>query len=444
VANVALIVLLLALIGWAMRRRRGPARPSSPRAELPGLALGFLDLVDGSLELPDDTRAEIRAELEAHLADSIAAIEAEGLDERAATREALARLGSPEELARQMRRAHQTTRRLLAGAAGGIFQAAVGAVEGYVAFGIVLFCCLVVGQTSLRPAINFMADHLPRVDQRSLATTTAFAAAVASGGLFAAGRRSVKELAARSRHTVGQVALPWAVGGFFVLAGTILFVNTAEQSWLVVPLELLIPFSFAAGVLVRMDRPLIPRGWHVPPKVGYAIVLGLPAVLVASAALGSTSTPTPRSDGYSFDTSVLDRVAPPSTTTVASFDGIVWGQPRVQSSWTIADAQALALYRDVRFEAWRGTLIPGESEDGMDYLPDYRYSGPFATSPAAPDGTELLGSFDLSHARTTRWAIFLTGVGPDGVRYRLSGTMPPESVTTYFSGTVWDWLTASA
>jgi hypothetical protein len=359
----------------------------------------------------------------------------------AATREALARLGNPEELARQMRRAHQTTRRLLAGAAGGIFQAAVGAVEGYVAFGVVLFCFVVIGQASLRPAITFMTDHLPRIDQQGLATTSAFAAV---GAAFAAGRRSVQELAARSRHTARQVGLPWAAGGFTVLAWVILFVNTAEQSWLVVPLELLVPFAFAAGVLVRMDRPLIPRGRHFPPKVGYAIVLGLPVLVVASAAVGATSPSNPGGDAYSFNTSVLDRVAPATATTVASFEGMVWGQPLVQSSWTIDDTQTLAQYRDVRFEAWRGTLIPGEREDGMDYLPDYRYAGPFATSPAARDRSELLGSFDLSHVRATRWVIFLTGVGPDGVRYRLSGAMPPESVTTHFSGTVWDWLTASA
>ena len=38
------------------------------------------------------------------------------------------------------------------------------------------------------------------------------------------------------------------------------------------------------------------------------------------------------------------------------------------------------------------------------------------------------------------WLIFVTGVGADGRRYRLAD---PYSLATTFTGTAWDWLTAS-
>jgi len=47
---------------------------------------------------------------------------AEGLDEERAAAEAIARLGRPEALARDLEAARRTTRRLLAGAAGGVFR----------------------------------------------------------------------------------------------------------------------------------------------------------------------------------------------------------------------------------------------------------------------------------------------------------------------------------
>ena len=76
----------------------------------------YLDRMTTELRLPAADVAEVRAELADHLHDSIASLEAEGFEPERAIREALGRLGPPAALGRQLRAAHQSTRRLLAGA----------------------------------------------------------------------------------------------------------------------------------------------------------------------------------------------------------------------------------------------------------------------------------------------------------------------------------------
>src|SRR5665811_1425301 len=124
---------------WLVRRseRRlsvGPEDPYAPIAPGPdgeGPISVYLERMTGTLALPAGDVAEVRAELADHLQDSIATLEAEGFEREAAIREALGRLGPPAELGRQLRAAHQSTRRLLAGAGGGVFAAGGGFVLGY-------------------------------------------------------------------------------------------------------------------------------------------------------------------------------------------------------------------------------------------------------------------------------------------------------------------------
>jgi hypothetical protein len=54
--------------------------------------------------------------------------------------------------------------------------------------------------------------------------------------------------------------------------------------------------------------------------------------------------------------------------------------------------------------------------------------------------------FDVSHVRTTEWIVFVTGIGPDGRRYRLNEpefNMGGGPLASSFTGTIWQWLTAS-
>jgi hypothetical protein len=71
---------------------------------------------------------------------------------------------------------------------------------------------------------------------------------------------------------------------------------------------------------------------------------------------------------------------------------------------------------------------------------DTNYSRPFAVRPAVLEGDSLQATFHFDRMRDARsWYVLITGVAPDGHRYRLGdGTQN----TTDFNGTVWDWLTA--
>jgi hypothetical protein len=67
-------------------------------------------------------------------------------------------------------------------------------------------------------------------------------------------------------------------------------------------------------------------------------------------------------------------------------------------------------------------------------------SAPYATEPAVAIDQQLHLGIDLRRSRCSHWLIFLTGVGSDGARYRLAG---PSSLHSSYTGTIWDWVTAS-
>jgi len=118
---------------------------------------------------------------------------------------------------------------------------------------------------------------------------------------------------------------------------------------------------------------------------------------------------------------------------VSMFSGVI------DRTFQVQDKATLAKFNDVRFEVWRGVPLSGTPDWVYDYVPDPAYVTPFATQTAMLVGDTMAVRFDVSDLRSTRWILFMTGTGPDGRRYRLNW---PESITTSFSGTVWDWLTA--
>jgi hypothetical protein len=107
------------------------------------------------------------------------------------------------------------------------------------------------------------------------------------------------------------------------------------------------------------------------------------------------------------------------------------------------DAAFLASFHDIRFEFWRTIPWPGAptgNEMGLQST-DERNPAPIRIAAAKQTDGNLTASFDLRHCRSNHWLIFLTAIGPDGQRYRL---LPmPDDFHSTFSGTVWDWLTAS-
>ena len=79
----------------------------------------FLREVANGLPFDEAERTEILEELRAHVADSTAALEAEGRSPDDARRTALERLGPPERLAKALTEARRNRRRLLAAAGAG-------------------------------------------------------------------------------------------------------------------------------------------------------------------------------------------------------------------------------------------------------------------------------------------------------------------------------------
>ena len=438
----AILVLVMVLLVWAIlgqrelsalgkraeARRQELAQRIEP--QLPPEALDFLARLDAHLDLSTYMRAEVRAEMADHLSDSIAAIAAEGLDPGAATREALARLGRPEELARQLRRAHLTTRRLLAGAAGGVWSAGIGAVQGYVVAATIALLALITFTVALRHVI-----HID--DPNQLALGTVFGAALAWVPASVAGRRAVRACSEISGRPTAQLGRWWALGGLFVLGWLVMFVTTVQQSWLVAPFELAIPLAFAAGALVRVEArfPAIRGRWVAISAVAILLVgtVGLQTSGVSSSGSSWDWTYTDDSIGW-------NHVAPSADLSVILDYSEVWGAaPTID----VQDPAMLSPYHDLRLEAWRATAYPGAPSGLMLGLLDTSYSTPYATAPAVvgADGT-IDDHLNVSHSRTSRWWIFLTGVAGNGQRYWLG--YRPIYFERDFTGTIWDWLTASS
>ncbi len=449
--DLLVLLALFVVAVWVDRsiRRHSEGSLVRPTGALTPQVDEYLDRVDAGLDLPARDRGEIRSEMLFHLIDSTAAIEAEGLDRDQATREAMARLGSPAELAGAMNEAHRSTRRLLAGAAGGVFEAGVGAAAGIVIGWVLAFAGMIAATlllaTILRPVTDLLASAVPAInsDQDAIGLDAALAAAVAAFAAVIAARRAVRTTHYLSRWSIATVGRWWALVGGGVLACLILFVVRGQQTWLTVPVELLIPVAFVIGAAFKADRSFPVR---VP---GAVVALAVIAAFVAPVALVlATAGGGVTSGGYSYDTTdqqrAWDRVA--TSVNGDSYPGLGVDQqssqdsPVVEMTLTFDDPSVLSGFRDLRFEAWRAVHYPEAPAEAVEaMIPDPAYAAPYETQQAVlADGSLSLG-MDLGRVRTTSWLIFLTGVGPDGQRHRLAW---PQPFISSFDGTVWDWLRA--
>ncbi len=451
--DLLLLLALFVIAVWVDRSIRRHSEGSGsllrPAGALTPQVDEYLDRVDSGLELPARDRGEIRSELLFHLIDSTAGIQAEGLDEEHAAREAMARLGNPAELAKAMNEAHRSTRRLLAGAAGGIFEAGVGAAAGIVIGWILVFVVMIAATlllaTILRPLTDLLARAVPAFnsDQDAVGLNTAMAAAVAAFAAVVAARRAVRTTHYLSRWSISTVGRWWALAGGGVLACLVLFVVRGQQTLLTVPVELLIPVGFVMGAIVKADKPFATR---VPrPVMALAVIAAFvtPVAMVLATAGGGVT-----SGGYSYNIAdqqrAWDRVAPSPNGDGYPGLGVDrisgQGSPVVQMTLTFEDPAVLDAYRDLRFEAWRAVHYPEAPAEAVEaMIPDPAYSAPYETEQAIPYQGSVSLQMDLGRVRTTSWLVFLTGIGSDGHRYRLAW---PQSFISSFDGTVWDWLRA--
>jgi len=463
-SGVAFLIASVALVRRSERRlSTGPDEPGSSVA--PGQTgapeiSAYLDRMTAELRLPAADVAEVRAELVDHLRDSIASLEAEGFETERAIREALGRLGPPAELGRQLRVAHQSTRRLLAGAGGGVFAAGGDFVLGYLG-GIVLAMLGFLAVSALVALLAAVGVHLPgifgdddgaTVNSLLYATTILVATAVAT-------RYAVRTSAGLSRRAPRTVAVFWAVAGALVFGWLAIFEMRGPQSWPSVGLELCIPVVAVAAAFVRIERPMPHVGrWAVVVSVVSLVVLVL-GVYAVNVSVSSTSGSAPLS-------SLVVCSAPDQSTscqpdfhleTVAPMAPAAWlpegfpmngGSNSFGASGASIDDQfgsgqsalsvaaILSNWTDVRFEAWHALPMNEPGPGGIDT----RYSSPFAVQPAVSSGSHLTAVFHFERLRdASPWWVVLTAVGPDGHRYLLDGG---QGGSSDFNGSAWDWLTA--
>jgi hypothetical protein len=455
---IAFLITSVALVRRSERRLgSGPEESGSPVA--PGQTGAaqistFLDRMAAELRLPAADVAEVRAELADHLGDSIASLEAEGFETERAIREALGRLGPPAELGRQLRVAHQSTRRLLAGVGGGVFAAGGGFVLGYLG-GIAL---ALLGFVAVSAAVAILAAvglHLPGIfgnDNGATVNSLLYATSITMAAAIAT-RYAVRTSAGLSRRAPRTVAVFWAVAGALVFGWLAIFGMRGPQSWPSVGLELCIPVVAVAAAFVRVERPMPHVGrWAVVVSAISLVVLVLGAVVV-NVGVSSTSGSAPRASlivcsepdqGAScgqpdlhFD--AVAPMAPAEWLPEGTFTGGGWGSDPASGGTRVDDTiggQALSNWTDLRFEAWHALPMDASGPGGIDT----RYSAPFAVQPAVLNGTDLTAVFHFERLRDAgSWWIVLTAVGPDGHRYLLDDG---QGGISYFNGSAWDWLTA--
>ena len=455
--TIALVIGVVALMRRTERRLGpGPGGPSASTTPGAGAAIdpiaAYLDRMSGELALPAADVADVRAELADHLQDSIASLEAEGMGRESAIREALGRLGPAAELGRQIHAAHQSTRRLLAGAGGGVFAAGGGFVLGYIAGGFMV-SAVIIGLAAVSGVLMLLGLHLPNLlsDTRGLggnAMITVLATAIAA---YAATRYAIRTSASVSHRTPRTIAVVWAVIGGLGFGLWALFGLHGYQTWYIVAAELLIPMAAVAGAFWRVERGL-PQAGRAVLAAGLVAFIVLPLGLLAVAGGASVTVSSP-GEATSFQMSDLhlDTVAPMAPTKWLPEQDVISGDFAVDyaADLTVVTASRfsaepatlpiqplLANWRDIRFEAWHAISIDLPGPGGIDT----HYTSPFAVQPATLHGDSLAASFPFQKYRDAgSWWVVLTAVGPDGRRYRLD---IGGGDYTSFSGTAWEWLTA--
>jgi hypothetical protein len=446
---VAFLVAAVRLVRRSERRLdAGQFPPTSSGAPDSGAGdpvAAYLDRMSGELRLPAADVAEVRAELSDHLQDSIASLEAEGLDHERATREALARLGSADELGRHLRHAHQSTRRLLAGAGGGVFAAGGGWVLGYMGGWVVailltlLFGAAITVLTRIGlPMPDLMGDHGDTVNSLLIGIANAMAAGVAV-------RYAVRTSAGLSRRAPRSIAVFWAVAGAVGFGWYAIFGLHGLQSWPGVVLELSVPLFVIAAATVRIDRPMPHVGRWAVAIVGLSVLgTGLMFAAVSGVSVSGSSSSAQIGDGPDMHFDIAGPTAPTAWLPEHGLSGGGWGGSSDGATWTsfglatgtMPMATALADWHDVRVEAWHGMSGNDPNSFGLDP----RYSSPFAIEPANIHDNSIDASFRFGQWRDAKsWWLILTGVGPDGHRYVLSAGGGGGSS---FNGSAWDWLTA--
>jgi hypothetical protein len=332
----------------------------------------FLQQIADGLPFDEAEKLDILRELAAHLADSTARFESEGLTLAAAERTALDRLGPPDRLAVELTRARRTPRRLLAAAGAGTWAAVSGVVYGYLV-GVLILVVVSIGTVALAAS----AVHLFGGSWGSQLDNTAMTLLALGVGVYAAGLKMTSVVAARAGYHVRAARRVTTALGGALIAGFALVGWNGTLNWPDVAMLLSLPAWFVVGAWRSTAAAFPPRRWHLQ-------ILGLMLVVVPlGLVLGAGQQPQSSGSGGLRPTGV-ERIGLPTPEAVAAAQGIESGGGKVggiESIGTaIRDPVVLAGWRDLRVEAWRGTGAVGIDPSLMALDPAAR--GPFAVGPA--------------------------------------------------------------
>jgi hypothetical protein len=400
----------------------------------------YLAAIGAELRLPEPWATEVLDEIAAHLTDGIDEGTRAGLTADDAAAAAIARLGPPDGLARDLRRAHQTPRRLAAGLAGGAVAAVGGAVRGTILgyVSMLAVAVLVFILVTLLQRLTGLRLGLAGVPPESW-TDTIGAVAVAVGA-FTAARAATLTVATRSRRDPWRLGRWLAVPGMVAAGAWAVFGASVALSWPVVLALLAVPGAFAAGALLGLGQraPRLPTR-SVAAALLAGVLLPAGALLVLGeqtsnelSALGGGPYATVDDLWHAEGLDLVGRPAPPAMTGVLGGSSLELGGGVATERFQVTNAGALHGWSDLRLEAWRMTptdfhIAPGQT-------------APFAIAPASLIDGALSGSVRVDRTRGVEtYGVLLTGVAPDGVRYVLAG---PDGGQTAFRGTVWEWFTA--
>jgi hypothetical protein len=411
--------------------------PVAPSTFGPALD-GYLDSLVAALDLPSDERLEVRDEIGAHALDLRSELIEAGLTDATATDEALRRLGQPDVLGRELTRARQTRRALLA-AVGGATWAATGAAFRGLVLGIAgVTIVAVAGMLVMAVATRLFGNGSWTIQDAGWYTV--FGVAAIWVAAWFAGRTLVS-VAARQSHRPAARVRPWAaaIGGILIAWLALVWLTAAQNLFSVIALAF-VPAVFIAATLTGTDRPIERSGRARAASLALfaAVAIAVPLLVWMAA--------TPVQTQLSGVGSVVPYASMQDLLHATGFDlpgRFVADPPQLGTMNMQVDrglvtesiegvAAATTRWHDLRLEAWHATQSGGEI--------DRAFTAPFAASPMAVQSDRLVGAVRVDRTRdVSQWVLVVTGIAADGGR-DLIATVGGSNST--FTGSAWDWSTA--
>jgi hypothetical protein len=414
----------------------GPVAPDG--SEFDSALAGYLDTLVAALDLPGDERLEVRDEISAHVLDLRSELVESGVTDGMACEEALRRLGPPDVLGRELTRARQTRRALLA-AVGGATWAATGAAFRGLILGIATVLVVAVAAMPALVTASQWAGHGGTWTIGDAGWYTALGVAAFWIAAWFAGRTLISVAARRSHRPAARVR-PWAaaIGGVIVGWLALVWFNAPQNLYSVVALAL-VPTIFAGAALTGSDRPIERSGRARLAGLALfaTVVIAVPLLVWMAVTPVQTQLSAVGSGPYASMQDLLHATGfdlpgryvadPPEfgATNMLMDHGLVTASLEGVAAVT-------ARWHDLRLEAWRATQPGGEI--------DRAYAAPFVTAPLAVRSDQLIGAVRVDRTRdVSQWWLVVTGVAADGGR-DLIATI--GGINSTFTGSALDWLTA--